>query len=126
VATDDERPAGDPTRDITALLVAWRGGDEQALRELMPLVYAELHRTAHRYMRGEGDHHELQTTALIHEAYMRLVDIKRLHWRDRTHFFAMAARTMRRILVDAARERSAWRHWTPARRASSNCATSAA
>lgn len=106
MAIDDERPAEGPATDVTALLVAWCGGDESALRTLMPLVYAELHRAAHRYMRGERRGHQLQTTALIHETYMRLVDIKRLHWRNRTHFFAMAAQTMRRILVDAARERN--------------------
>jgi RNA polymerase sigma-70 factor, ECF subfamily len=94
-------------RDVTALLVAWTDGDHVAFDRLMPLVYAELRRLAHRYMRGERQGHTLQTTALVHEAYMRLVDCSRVRWENRAHFFAVSAQLMRRILVDAARTRGA-------------------
>jgi RNA polymerase sigma factor (TIGR02999 family) len=100
---------GGPETDVTGLLVAWCGGDRAALDQLMPLVYAELRGIAHRYMSTERADHPLQTTALVHEAYMRLVDISRLRWQDRAHFYAVAAQTMRRILVDAARKRDAQR-----------------
>lgn len=105
----NEHNGGPPETDVTGLLVAWCGGDRAALDQLMPLVYAELRGIAHRYMRKERTDHPLQTTALVHEAYMRLVDISRLRWQDRAHFYAVAAQTMRRILVDAARERDAQR-----------------
>lgn len=91
--------------DITALLTSWREGDRQALDRLMPLVYEELRRVAHHRMQGERPGHPLQTTALVNEAYLRLVDVTHVHWQDRAHFFAMAAQMMRRVLVDAARER---------------------
>ncbi len=107
--TGDKRHGGRPETDVTGLLVAWCGGDRAALDQLVPLVYAELRRIAHRYMRTERTDHPLQTTALVHEAYMRLVDIRRLRWQDRAHFYAVAAQTMRRILVDAARERNTQR-----------------
>jgi RNA polymerase sigma-70 factor, ECF subfamily len=90
---------------VTELLVAWRAGDQSALEQLMPLVHAELRRLARRQMSRERNGHTLQTTALVNEAYMRLVDLSRVHWQDRGHFFAMAARLMRRILVDHARSR---------------------
>ncbi len=91
--------------DVTQLLLAWRRGDDDALDRLLPLVYAELHRLAHARMRREPAGHTLQTTALIHEAYVRLVDGTRVPWNNRAHFFAVCARLMRRILVDRARAR---------------------
>ena len=91
--------------DITQLLLAWNGGDEQALDRLMPLVHDELHLLAHRYMAGERPGHPLQTTALVNEAYLRLVDSSRVRWQSRAHFFAVSATLMRRILVDVARAR---------------------
>jgi RNA polymerase sigma factor (TIGR02999 family) len=93
-----------PTRNITQLLVAWQGGDEAALQALAPVIHQELHRAAHRYMAGERPGHMLQTTALVNEAYIRLVDWKSVHWRNRAHFFGVAAQMMRRILVDFARD----------------------
>jgi len=90
--------------EVTGLLVAWNSGDETAYEKLVPLVYAELHRLAHRYMSRERPDHTLQTTALVGEAYLRLVDQK-VHWQNRSHFFAIAAELMRRILVDYARQR---------------------
>jgi RNA polymerase sigma factor (TIGR02999 family) len=95
----------EPRQDVTALLMAWRDGDEAALRQLTPLVYDELHRLAERCMRGEQADHTLQTTALVNEAYIRLVDSSRVRWQNRAHFFAIAAQLMRRILVDFARRR---------------------
>jgi RNA polymerase sigma-70 factor (ECF subfamily) len=92
---------------VTRLLVAWRRGDAAALDRLVPLVYAELRRVAHRYMRDERPNHPLQTTALVHEAYLRLIDVTRVDWQSRTHFFAVSAQLMRRILVEAARRRHA-------------------
>jgi len=92
-------------RDITALLLDWGNGDKAALDELIPLVYEELRRMAHQYMRRERPGNTLQTSALINEAYIRLVDYKRMHWRDRAHFFAVAAQAMRRILIERARSR---------------------
>jgi RNA polymerase sigma factor (TIGR02999 family) len=91
--------------NVTQLLVAWGRGDEQALNALMPEVQRELHRIAERYMAGERQGHDLQATALINEAYLRLVDWKDIQWADRAHFFAMAANMMRRVLVDHARRR---------------------
>jgi RNA polymerase sigma factor (TIGR02999 family) len=90
---------------VTNLRVAWGRGDESALAQLMPLVHAELHRLARRQMRGEREGHVLQTTALVNEAYVRLIDLSRVRWQDRAHFFAMAATLMRRILVDYARSK---------------------
>lgn len=97
--------AAPSAHDVTRLLRAWSEGDEEALDRLIPLVHAELHRRARRYMRHERAGHTLQTTALLHEAYLRLVDTKGIRWESRGHFFAIAARVMRRILVDFARER---------------------
>jgi RNA polymerase sigma-70 factor, ECF subfamily len=92
--------------DISTLLRAWSGGDQSALERITPIVYEELHRLAHRYMRRERPGHSLQTTALVHEAYMRLVDYKRMQWQDRAHFFAVSSQLMRRILVERARRRN--------------------
>jgi RNA polymerase sigma factor (TIGR02999 family) len=91
--------------EITALLKAWGSGDTAALDRLTPLVYGELRRLARRYVRNECAGNTLQTTALVNEAYLRLVDAKRVGWQDRVHFFAVSAQMMRRILVDAARAR---------------------
>ena len=91
--------------EVTVLLQAWSGGDQAALEKLMPLVYAELHRLAKRYMGHEHAGHSLQTSALVNEAYLRLVDAHGVHWQNRTHFFAVSAQIMRRILVDFARAR---------------------
>jgi RNA polymerase sigma-70 factor, ECF subfamily len=92
-------------RQITELLLAWNEGEERALERLVPLVHDELHRLAHRYMAGERSDHPLQTTALVNEAYLRLVDSSRVRWQNRAHFFAVSAQLMRRILVDFARAR---------------------
>lgn len=91
--------------DITGWLARWQDGDETALENLVPLVYQELHRLASRYMRGERSGHLLQTTALVNEAYLRLHETNRMDWQDRNHFYATAARAMRRVLVDFARAR---------------------
>ena len=91
--------------DVTALLIEWRGGDKGAIEKLLPLVHGELRRIARRHMAGERPDHVLQATALVNEVYLRLVDIHRVQWQDRAHFFAMAARLMRRVLVDFARAR---------------------
>jgi RNA polymerase sigma-70 factor (ECF subfamily) len=89
--------------DVSQLLRAWSNGDHRALDGLTPIVYAELRRLAHRYMRRESRGHSLQTTALVNEAYIRLVDYKRMQWQNRAHFFAVSAQLMRRILVEHAR-----------------------
>ena len=89
--------------DVTLLLRAWTGGDREALDQLMPLLYAELRRTARAYMRRERSDHTLQSTALVNEVFLRLVDINQVQWEDRVHFLTMAASLMRRILVDHAR-----------------------
>jgi RNA polymerase sigma factor (TIGR02999 family) len=94
-----------PTHGATALLLAWGRGDPRAFEELVPLVHDELRRLARRYMARERPDHTLQATALVNEAYLRLIDLKRIRWQDRAHFFAMSARVMRRILVDFARAR---------------------
>lgn len=98
---------GEATSEITRLLRAWAGGDQEAFDRLAPLVYEELHRLARHYMRGERPGHTLQTTALVNEAFLRLVDVGGVRWQDRAHFFAVSAQMMRRILVDAARARGA-------------------
>jgi RNA polymerase sigma factor (TIGR02999 family) len=97
--------ADESSAEITLWLRAWSAGDQAALNRLAPLVYEELHRVARRYMRRERPGHTLQTTALVNEAYLRLMDVTSLTWRDRAHFFAVAADMMRRILVNAARAR---------------------
>lgn len=99
-----------PTRhpsDVTSLLLAWQQGHPEALDQLLPLVYAELHRLAHARMRGEPSAQTLQTTALVHEAYVRLVGGTNVSWNNRAHFFGVCARLMRQILVDRARARKA-------------------
>jgi RNA polymerase sigma factor (TIGR02999 family) len=90
---------------VTGLLQAWGRGDDTALQELVPLVYDQLHAAARRYMAAERPGHTLQTTALIHETYLRLVSVRQVKWQNRAHFFAICAQLMRRILVDFARSR---------------------
>ena len=102
--TPDATP---PAQQVTGLLIAWGAGDESAFEQLVPLVHAELRRLAHREMGRERAGHTLQTTALVNEAYLRLIDVSQVKWQDRAHFFAMSARLMRRILVDHARGRQA-------------------
>lgn len=92
---------------ITQLLVAWNQGDQSALEQLTPLVYRELHRLAHDYLKGERQGHILQTTALVNEAFVRLLDWKQVEWQDRAHFFGVSATLMRHILVQFAREQQA-------------------
>jgi RNA polymerase sigma factor (TIGR02999 family) len=99
-AAQPREPAVD---DISTLLRAWSDGDQSALKKLTPIVYDELHRLAQRHMKRERPGHSLQTTALVNEAYMRLVDYKRMQWQNRAHFFAVSAQVMRRILVEYAR-----------------------
>jgi RNA polymerase sigma factor (TIGR02999 family) len=93
--------------DVTGLLRAWSAGDQAAFEKLAPIVYGELHRIARRYMSRERSDHALQATALVHEAYLHLVDIHSVGWQDRAHFFAISAQTMRRILIDRARASAA-------------------
>jgi len=95
--------AADNPHDVTQLLLAWRNGDQGALEELTPLVYKELRRLAAHYMASERPDHTLQATALVNEAYLRLVDWKPMPWQSRAHFFAVSAQLMRHILVDFAR-----------------------
>jgi RNA polymerase sigma factor (TIGR02999 family) len=94
-----------PSHDVTRLLARWQEGDEAALEQLVPIVHEELRRLARRQMAGERPGHTLQPTALVNEAYLRLVNLKQIQWQNRAHFFAMGARLMRRILVDFARSR---------------------
>jgi len=99
-----EAQSGEPAAsDVSLLLRAWSDGDRNALERMTPIVYTELHRLAHHYMGRERAGHSLQTTALVNEAYMRLVDYKRMQWQNRAHFFAVSAQLMRRILVERAR-----------------------
>ena len=95
------------TPNITQLLVAWNQGDQDALAQLTPLVYKELHRLAHGYLAGERRGHVLQTTALVNEAFVRLIDWRKVEWQNRAHFFGVAATLMRHILVQFAREQKA-------------------
>lgn len=95
------------SHDVTQLLLKWSKGDKEALENLLPLVYRELHKIAHRYLSRERGEHTLQTTALVHEAYLKLVDQTRVQWQNRAQFFGIAAQAMRRILVDNARQRLA-------------------
>jgi RNA polymerase sigma factor (TIGR02999 family) len=103
---DIDEVASPSTHEITRLLQAWGSGDESALDRLMPLVYNELHRLAHRYMAAEQPGQTLQTTAVVHEVYLRLIDANNIDWHDRAHFYAICARLMRRILIDFARSRN--------------------
>lgn len=107
-----------PALDCTGLLRAWGAGDRGALDRLMPAVQAELRRIAHRYMRRERAGHSLQTTALVNEAYLKLIHVHDVDWRDRAHFFAISARMIRRILVDHARARGYKKHGGGAQRVS--------
>jgi RNA polymerase sigma factor (TIGR02999 family) len=107
--------AAPSVHEITRLLQAWGGGDEQALEELTPLVYRELHRVAKHYMAREKPGHTLQTTALINEVYVRLVAFQEVSWQDRAHFFAVCAQLMRRILTDWARRRGYLKRGSDAR-----------
>ncbi len=109
---------GVPSHEVTQLLQAWSGGDRAALDRLIPLVYNELHRLAHSHMRREHAGHILQTTALVNEVYLQLVDTDKVKWHDRNHFFAIAARLMRQILVDSARSRYAQKRGGNIRRVS--------
>src|SRR5262245_7921172 len=93
--------------EITRLLIAWKGGDAGALDRLIPIVYGELHRMAARYLRHERHGHTLRPTAIVHEAYLRLLGRQGADWQNRSHFFAVAAQSMRRVLVEYARQRSA-------------------
>jgi RNA polymerase sigma factor (TIGR02999 family) len=106
-----------PKHEVTKLLIDWSNGDKAALDKLMPLIHEELRRLAHYYMSRERADHTLQTTALVNEAYLRLVNRKEVHWQNRTHFFAIAATVMRTILVDYARSRGY------AKRGGGNCKT---
>ena len=106
MSTSRAQPADERRRHVTALLLHWSEGDDAAMEELAPLVYGELRRLARGQMSRERENHVLQATALVNEAFLRLVDIHHVQWRDRTHFFAMAARLMRRILVEHARART--------------------
>ncbi len=101
---------GRSTHEITQLLQAWGDGDEQALEKLTPLVYEQLHQAAHRYMAREAPGHTLQTSALVNEVYLRLVDVREVSWQNRAHFFAVCAKLMRRILTDLARSRRYIKH----------------
>src|SRR5271165_3506780 len=99
----DDEPKAPPCGEVSGLLRAWGDGDRGALDRLTPIVYDELHRLAGRYMRGERPGHSLQTTALVNEAYMRLIDYRSMQWQNRAHFFAVSSQLMRRILVEHAR-----------------------
>lgn len=94
-----------PPPDVTQLLLAWNEGDPAALDQLMPIVYDELHQVARRYLRQERASANLQTTVLVHEVYLRLVNVRQVEWRNRAHFYAISARLIRQILVDFARQR---------------------
>ena len=100
---------GEPLPTTSCVAPAWTDGDQRALARITPIVYDELHRLAHYYLKREQAGHSLQTTALVNEAYMRLVDYKRMQWQNRAHFMAAAAQAMRRILVDHARRHNAKR-----------------
>jgi RNA polymerase sigma factor (TIGR02999 family) len=97
---------GPSSNDVTQLLLAWSEGEETALEKLTPLIYKELHQLARRYMSRERPDHTLQATALVNEAYLRLVDASKVHWQSRSHFLAISAQVMRRVLVDMARSRN--------------------
>lgn len=107
-----------PAEDVTGLLIDWSNGDQTAYERLVPVVYAELHRLAHHYMSRERAGHTLQTTALVNEAYVRLVDQNRTRWQNRTQFFGVCAQLMRRILVDYARQQKYAKRGGGARRIS--------
>ena len=104
---DQTNPASSAATQVTQILLNWRAGEADAAARLMPLVYEELRRLARDYLRRERGDHTLQPTALVHEAYLRLVDDSRVNWQNRAHFYGIAAKLMRRILVDHARARNA-------------------
>ena len=106
IPPDNRDGKAPPPEEVSELLSAWTDGDQGALEKLTPIVYNELHRLARYYMAGERNGHSLQTTALVNEAYLRLIDYKRMRWENRAHFFAVSAQVMRRILVDHARRRN--------------------
>jgi len=108
----------DTSPDVTRLLLAWSDGDNEALERLMPMVYQELKRQAERYLWRERSGHTLEPTALVHEAYLKLIDQKHARWQNRAHFFAIAAQSMRRILVDHARARQAGKRGSGAQKLS--------
>jgi RNA polymerase sigma-70 factor (ECF subfamily) len=110
-------------QQVTQLLIAWSDGDQTARDELIPLVYEELHRLAHHYMNRERPGHTLQTSALVNEAFVKLVDQRDVHWQNRAHFFGIAAQMMRRILVDHARSRQSAKRGGDLRQVSLNEAT---
>ena len=93
--------------DVTQLLQAWSNGNQQAFNDLLPIIYAELRRVAHQYLHRDRDGQTLETTALVHEAYLKLINQRSVNWQNRAHFFAIAAQAMRRILIDNARRRTA-------------------
>ena len=97
----------DSDHDVTVLLREWSGGNQQALTDLLPIIYDELRRVAHQYLQREHTDQTLQTTALVHEAYLKLIDQRSVNWQNRAHFFAIVAQAMRRILIDNARRRTA-------------------
>ena len=101
-----EGPAPASVDEVTRLLQAWGAGDQEALQQLIPFVYNELHRLAHHYMAAEQSAQTLQTTVLVHEVYLRLVDVKNIEWQNRAHFYGLCAKLMRRILIDFARSRN--------------------
>src|SRR5437667_7175787 len=103
MAASDPTPGRETTQAVTRLLLQWTEGDAKALDQLLPLVYDELRRLAQSYLRRENVGHTLQSTALVHEAYLRLVDQRDVNWQNRSHFFGIAAQMMRRVLVDHAR-----------------------
>ena len=111
MSTHLAQPDDQQRRHVTTLLVQWSDGDDAAMQELLPLVYDELRRLARGQMSREREDHVLQATALVNEAFLRLVDVHQIQWRNRTHFFAMAARLMRRILVEYARARLSEARW---------------
>jgi RNA polymerase sigma factor (TIGR02999 family) len=96
-----------PAADVTQMLLSWSEGDPEALDRLVPVLYEELKRLAHARLRGEAEGHTLSTTGLVHEAYLKLLDVNRVQWKDRNHFLAMASRVMRRVLIDHAHRRKA-------------------
>ena len=98
------------SQELTHLLLAWSQGEREALNRLIPVIYAELRRIAHSYIRGERRGNTLQTTALVNEAYLRLIDCSRVNWQNRAHFLAVSAQLMRRILIDYARSRGYQKH----------------
>ena len=104
-STNERQMTTPAPAEVTELLLAWGAGDQQALDQLLPVVYEELHQMARRYMASESPDHTLQASALVNEAYLKLVDVRRMQWQNRAHFFGVAAQLMRRILVDFGRRR---------------------